>query len=150
MKRSQVYLLFVLLLTAGGWVSCKKSGDAPAGGGGGTDTTGTSVAFDINTIHDTYDDVAAYSMYLKWGSYNVHDPSIKKFGDYYYCYSTDVGYGTAVPAGIQIRKSKDLVQWQYVGWVFNRPGKTDITLVGIYEKDPALVTRFVDFYFFTY
>src|SRR5882724_10018809 len=105
MKRGHVYILFLLLLAAGGWFSCKKSGDAPSGGG--IDTTGTSVAFDINTIQDTYDDVASYSMYLKWGPYNVHDPSIKKFGDYYYCYSTDVGYGTTVPAGIQIRESKD-------------------------------------------
>ncbi len=51
---------------------------------------------------------------------NVHDPSIKKFGDTYYCYSAlDVGYGITPPPGIQIRKSKDLVQWQFVGWVFN-------------------------------
>jgi predicted dehydrogenase len=34
----------------------------------------------------------------------------------------------------------------HVGWVFNRPGKTDMTLVGIYEKDPALVNRFVSQY----
>ena len=98
--------------------SCKKSaGPGPAT----TDTIPvvTPPVFDINSISDTYDNLAAFSNYLKWGSYNVHDPSIKKFGDTYYCYSTDVGYGTTVPAGIQIRKSKDLVQWQFVGWVFN-------------------------------
>jgi arabinan endo-1,5-alpha-L-arabinosidase len=27
--------------------------------------------------------------YTKWSVYNVHDPSIKKFGEYYYSYSTD-------------------------------------------------------------
>src|SRR5262249_47029726 len=57
--------------------------------------------------------------YTQWGPYNVHDPSIIKSGDYFYCFSTDVAYGTTVRPGIQIRKSKDLVQWQFVGWAFN-------------------------------
>lgn len=64
--------------------------------------------FDINQIKDTYRELAAYDLRFKWAPYNVHDPSIIKEGDAYYCYSTDVGYGTAVPAGIQIRKSPDL------------------------------------------
>jgi arabinan endo-1,5-alpha-L-arabinosidase len=102
--------------------SCKK------GGPGNTPTrpdTAITVppappaAFDINSIEDTYEDVAPFADYTKWGSYNVHDPSIKKIGNTYYCYSTDVGYGITVPAGIQIRKSPDLVQWTFAGWVFS-------------------------------
>jgi arabinan endo-1,5-alpha-L-arabinosidase len=76
-------------------------------------------AFDINTINDTYDDVAPFAFFTKWTVYNVHDPSVKKFGDYYYCYSTDAAYGIEARSGLQIRRSKDLVQWEYVGWVFN-------------------------------
>ncbi|MEI9808669.1 MAG: family 43 glycosylhydrolase [Bacteroidota bacterium] len=57
--------------------------------------------------------------YLQWGSHNVHDPAIIKDGDYYYAYSTDAGYGIDVRSGLQIRKSKDLVEWTYAGWVFN-------------------------------
>ncbi|HRI19655.1 MAG TPA: arabinan endo-1,5-alpha-L-arabinosidase [Panacibacter sp.] len=115
-------ILFFCLLSLGlvTQTSCSKTGSNP-GGGGGTDTTVVITplpVFDINSITDTYDAVAAFSNYSKWGPYNVHDPSIKKFGDWYYCYSTDVGYGTTVPAGIQIRKSKDLVEWTFVGWVF--------------------------------
>src|SRR6185295_11654571 len=60
-----------------------------------------------------------FANYYKWSVYNVHDPSICKFGDYYYCFSTDVGYGIDVRSGIQVRKSKDLVEWSFVGWVFN-------------------------------
>jgi len=117
--RVRVVIFLLLLIVAA--TSCSKSGTTPGGNTGGTDTTPVPpvTTFDINSIHDTYDDVAPFAFYSKWGSYNVHDPSIKKFGDYYYCYSTDVGYGTSVPAGIQIRKSKDLVQWTFVGWVFN-------------------------------
>jgi len=98
--------------------SCKKTGTVNPGGGA-TDTTATPPAFDINSIEDTYADVAPFALHSKWGSYNVHDPSIKKFGDYYYCYSTDVGFGTDVPPGIQVRKSKDLVEWNFSGWVFS-------------------------------
>ncbi|MBD1365087.1 arabinan endo-1,5-alpha-L-arabinosidase [Mucilaginibacter sp. ZT4R22] len=76
-------------------------------------------AFDINTINDTYADVAPFTFFTKWTVYNVHDPSVKKFGDYYYSYSTDVGYGVDVRLGLQIRRSKDLVKWEFVGWVFN-------------------------------
>ena len=34
----------------------------------------------------------------------------------------------------------------HVGWVFNRPEKKDIELVGIYETDQALIDRFVNRY----
>jgi arabinan endo-1,5-alpha-L-arabinosidase len=111
--------LFAKLLLVSFWcISCKKGSTSGANPPVDTTTT-TTAAFDINSIEDTYADVADFADYEKWGSYNVHDPSIKKFGDYYYCYSTDVGYGIDVRSGIQIRKSKDLVQWQFDGWVFN-------------------------------
>lgn len=100
--------------------SCKKSDSAPPSP---TDTTviipPVDVPFDINSINDTYSELAPFANYLKWGSYNVHDPSIKKFDDYYYSYSTDVGFGIDVRSGLQIRRSKDLVKWEFMGWVFN-------------------------------
>ena len=77
---------------------------------------------------DKYKDVSAMKDYQKWGTYNVHDPSVKKIGDTYYAYSTDAIYGEDsaaikkdnLPFGyIQIRKSKDLVNWQFVGWAFS-------------------------------
>jgi arabinan endo-1,5-alpha-L-arabinosidase len=75
--------------------------------------------FDINALNDTYGSIAPFSFHTQWGPYNVHDPSIIKSGEYFYAFSTDVAYGTTVRAGLQIRKSKDLVQWTFVGWVFN-------------------------------
>jgi len=97
--------------------SCDKKS---SGGGGGTpDPPPVPPAFDINSINDTYGSIAPFTNYLRWGPHNVHDPAIIKAGEYYYCYNTDVGYGISVRSGIQIRKSKDLVEWTFVGWVFN-------------------------------
>ncbi|MCB0643409.1 MAG: arabinan endo-1,5-alpha-L-arabinosidase, partial [Phaeodactylibacter sp.] len=76
-------------------------------------------SFDINTITDTYAHVASIDNVYKWGPYNVHDPSIIKSDGTYYCYSTDAAYGTAVKPGIQVRLSEDLIEWQFVGWVFD-------------------------------
>jgi arabinan endo-1,5-alpha-L-arabinosidase len=117
-RKNNIFLCFLFFVFVVVQSSCSKSGSAP---GGGTDTLPNLPAtqFDINSIHDTYADIASFDSHSKWSVYNVHDPSIKKFGDYYYCYSTDVAYGTAVRLGIQIRKSKDLVEWQFVGWVFD-------------------------------
>lgn len=88
--------------------------------------------FDINTIKDTYPDEAPMANYNKWGSYNVHDPAIIKVDDYYYSYSTDVGYGISdavLTPGLQVRRSKDLIQWEYVGWVFSTPPAMGTALI---------------------
>jgi arabinan endo-1,5-alpha-L-arabinosidase len=84
-----------------------------------TDTIPTPKPFDINSIKDDYSDVAAADKVYQWASHNVHDPSIIKDGDYYYCYSTDAAYGTDIKPGIPIRRSKDLIDWQFYGWVFS-------------------------------
>ncbi|NMH28620.1 arabinan endo-1,5-alpha-L-arabinosidase [Flavobacterium silvaticum] len=100
-------------------VSCSK--DDPAAEPEVIDPTDdTPSGFDINTITDTYADLAPVSNVYQWGYRNVHDPSVIKVGNTYYCYSTDVAYGATVQPGIQIRKSTDLIQWQFVGWVFNQ------------------------------
>ncbi|MDT8719147.1 arabinan endo-1,5-alpha-L-arabinosidase [Clostridium sp. 19966] len=51
----------------------------------------------------------------KWGTLNTHDPSIFKDGDTYYVFSTDARIGGSVAPGIEVRKSKDMINWQYVG-----------------------------------
>ncbi len=104
-------------------LSCSKpsTGNSPVVTPPPADTTTPAppAAFDINSITDTYESIAPFAYYTKWSVYNVHDPSIFKDGEWYYSYSTDVAYGTDVRPGLQIRKSKDLVEWQFVGWVFN-------------------------------
>jgi arabinan endo-1,5-alpha-L-arabinosidase len=77
------------------------------------------IPFDIDKISDTYSSITAFDHRMQWGPYNTHDPSIIKDGEYFYCYSTDAAYGITVPPGIQVRKSKDLVEWEFAGFVFN-------------------------------
>jgi arabinan endo-1,5-alpha-L-arabinosidase len=111
-------ILFALILQTICFVSCKKE-TANNGGNNGGGTDPQQPAFDINSIKDNYEAIAPVANYLQWGPHNVHDPAIQKFGEWYYCYSTDVAFGADVRPGIQIRKSKDLVQWYFVGWAFN-------------------------------
>jgi arabinan endo-1,5-alpha-L-arabinosidase len=112
------YRLLFLLMFIVFAVGCKKD----VGGGGNPDPDPVlpiTPAFDINSINDTYSALAPFANHMQWGPHNTHDPAIIKAGDWYYSYSTDVGYGIDVRPGIQVRKSKDLVQWYFVGWVFN-------------------------------
>ncbi len=76
---------------------------------------------------DDYTALSSMENYKQWGTYNVHDPACKKIGDTYYMYSTDAIFAENrkeaeeknVPLGfIQVRKSKDLVHWDFVGWAF--------------------------------
>ncbi|MCI1186706.1 arabinan endo-1,5-alpha-L-arabinosidase [Hymenobacter sp. DH14] len=115
------FVAAVQLLAVLGLGACKKE---PTPAFVPTAQPPTTGAFDINTIKDTYPEVAPLASYRSWASYNVHDPAIIKDGDYYYCYSTDVGYGLSdavLTPGLQVRRSKDLIQWEYVGWVFTTP-----------------------------
>jgi arabinan endo-1,5-alpha-L-arabinosidase len=80
-----------------------------------------------NPWNDNYANVMKIEERAQWGTYNVHDPSCKKFGDTYYMYSTDAILGnptefitSKVKVGnIQVRSSKDLVHWTFNGWAFD-------------------------------
>ena len=78
-----------------------------------------------NPWSDDYSLLSSMENYRSWGVYNVHDPSCRKIGDYYYMYSTDAIFrenrkeakDKGVPLGfIQMRRSKDLVNWEFLGW----------------------------------
>ncbi|MFV0472418.1 MAG: family 43 glycosylhydrolase [Paludibacteraceae bacterium] len=54
----------------------------------------------------------------RWGPYNLHDPSIIKTNGYYYVFSTDAAWANE-SKGIPVRRSRDLVHWEFRGWAFN-------------------------------
>ena len=74
---------------------------------------------DWTQFTDTYGHLASEAQVNNWAHYNVHDPSIIDNGDFFYSYSTDVAFGHSIRPGVQIRRSKNLVEWEFVGWVFN-------------------------------
>lgn len=64
-------------------------------------------------------DTASMNTEQEWHISNVHDPSILKEGDTYYLYSTDVKVGGPPRAGVMVRKSKDLIHWDWLGYALN-------------------------------
>lgn len=67
---------------------------------------------------DNYTSIADWSQRSQWNLANVHDPSVMKADDgYYYMYQTDASYGNAHEGHghFHARRSKDLVNWEYLG-----------------------------------
>ena len=70
------------------------------------------------TYADNYTNMADWSQRSQWNLANVHDPTVVLAEDgYYYMYQTDASYGNAHEAGGHFhgRRSKDLVNWEYLG-----------------------------------
>lgn len=70
-------------------------------------------------IADNYSNIVSQNYSYLWGPYNLHDPTIIKHGGSYYIFSTDVAYGPNGDCGLMWRKSTDLVNWTFLGWVFD-------------------------------
>ena len=77
---------------------------------------------------DDYSNITDIQNYKKWGTYNLHDPSGIKAGDYYYLYSTDAIWwpegavqesDTIKTGNIQVRRSRDMVNWEFLGWALD-------------------------------
>lgn len=70
------------------------------------------------TYADDYSSISGYNFRASWNLANVHDPTVARFGDYYYMYQTDASYGNVTNGYGHYygRRSKDLVNWTYVGY----------------------------------
>lgn len=67
---------------------------------------------------DDYRSIASWDLRDQWNLSNVHDPSVVLAEDgYYYMYQTDASYDNKHTAGghFHARRSKDLVNWEYLG-----------------------------------
>jgi len=116
------YLLILSIsITTLTFVGCKNDDDdEPAGGG---DNPGTETDFTIPTYADDYSAIASWSNRNDWNLANVHDPSVAYYDGYYYMYGTDASYGNEAQGHghFQGKRSKDLVNWQWVGGPFYDP-----------------------------
>jgi len=119
-KSNYKILWSIAMLAAALFISCSKDEIIDPNPDPGIPIGGNPSTFDLNSVTDTYALLAPVENVLQWGYRNVHDPSIIKNGDTYYCYSTDVAFGADIKPGIQIRKSTDLIEWTFVGWVFDQ------------------------------
>lgn len=55
-----------------------------------------------------------------WGGKHVHDPTIVRDDDgTYWLFSTDARFDGPVRGGVQVRRSADLVTWEFHGWAFD-------------------------------
>ena len=102
------------------FVGCKKDDPIVTGGTNGTDTVKT---FSIPTYTDDYSSISSWSNRDNWNLANVHDPSVAYYNGYYYMYGTDASYGNAAEGHghFQGKRSKDLVNWDWVGGPFYNP-----------------------------
>lgn len=67
---------------------------------------------------DDYRTIADWAKRSQWNLANVHDPTVMLADDgYYYMYQTDASFGNAHEQGGHFhgRRSKDLVNWEYLG-----------------------------------
>lgn len=74
--------------------------------------------YEAPTYVDHYADQAGWGDRAKWNLANVHDPTVMLADDgYYYMYQTDASYGNAAGGHGHFhgRRSKDLVNWEYLG-----------------------------------
>lgn len=124
MARKLVYAALAAVASLG-FVSC--SDDDPANNGdnnGGSDDSGDVVdpsTFSIPTYADDYASISGWDYRSQWNLANVHDPSVVYWTDgYYYMWGTDASYGNAHEGHghFQGKRSKDLVNWEWVPGIF--------------------------------
>ncbi|MEN9444451.1 MAG: hypothetical protein RIS47_1341 [Bacteroidota bacterium] len=80
-------------------------------------------SFTMPTYADDYSAISSWTNRDKWNLANVHDPSVAFYNGYYYMYGTDASYGNASEGHghFQGKRSKDLVNWDWVGGPFYTP-----------------------------
>jgi arabinan endo-1,5-alpha-L-arabinosidase len=77
-----------------------------------------------------------------WGVANTHDPAIIKEGDFYYSFSTDANIGVTSQKGIHIRKSSDLIRWQFITTALDLTSVTSMYEYMGYNDEGAQVDAF--------
>ena len=74
--------------------------------------------YEAPSYPDNYTSLSSWSRRDQWNLANIHDPSVVLAEDgYYYMYQTDASYGNVTNGHghFQARRSKDLVNWEYLG-----------------------------------
>ena len=114
---------------------CKSDDSDDNTGGGNSIYYGPSYA-------DNYVSFAGFASRSKWNLANTHDPTVFKWTDgYYYMFGTDASYGNAhddFKTGghhFQGKRSKDLINWEWVPGVMDEAPDWVLTKVNEYRKE---------------
>lgn len=108
------------------------------------------VAYPTEPYREKLYDLSIIADQKAWGNLNVHDPSVYKDGNTYYVFSTDAGVANMAEPGIQVRKSRDLIHWEYIGRAFDEvpeAAKEWTGATGLWAPD---VTKIGNFYYLYY
>lgn len=93
------------------------------------------------TYADDYRSIAAWSKRDSWNLSNVHDPSVMLADDgYYYMYQTDASFGNAHAEGghFHARRSKNLIDWEYMGGTMNAAPSWILEKVNSFRTEQGL------------
>nr|WP_321452892.1 glycoside hydrolase family 43 protein [uncultured Carboxylicivirga sp.] len=99
------------------WIGCSDKGSDPTPG------PEPDPDYVIPDYADDYSAISSWEYRGQWNLANVHDPSVAYYNGYYYMYLTDASYGNAHEGHghFQGKRSKDLVNWNWVGGPFYNP-----------------------------
>ncbi|WP_163377790.1 arabinan endo-1,5-alpha-L-arabinosidase [Cyclobacterium sp. SYSU L10401] len=118
-----LYPVFILLTTLGILTGCDFNSPGPDDHEEQQNEPyeGLIPDFQGPTYSDDYTPIFRWSDRSIWNLANVHDPTVIKDDDYFYMYQTNASYGNVHEAGgnYPARRSKDLVNWEYLGAVFD-------------------------------
>lgn len=81
-------------------------------------------SYKVPNYADDYRNFSSWNDRSKWNLANVHDPTVMLADDgYYYMYQTDASFGNAHASGghFHCRRSKNLVDWEYLGGTMGTP-----------------------------
>jgi len=117
----QKYLLIFFISFTFLYISgCKDNEDNTVNGGSNNNTVNK---WTIPSYPDDYSSIASWSDRNQWNLANTHDPSVAYYNGYYYMYCTDASYGNVHEGHghFQGKRSKDLVNWEWVSGPFYYP-----------------------------
>ncbi len=119
MKKKLSFFIFSIIISSFGISSCSKDDDKPEENNNTIETK----EFEIPDYEDDYSSISSWSYRNQWNLANVHDPSVAYYNGYYYMYGTDASYGneTVGHGHFQGKRSKDLVNWEWVCGSFYEP-----------------------------
>lgn len=124
---SKLFILrFIIIFVIGLYTSCNTEEpiiDNTEGPITPTISTPINISFQGPMYSDNYTPIASWSNRNQWELANVHDPSVTREGVYFYMVQTDASYGNAHDGHghFHARRSKDLVNWEYIGSTMDAP-----------------------------